>query len=195
MILLSTHDNTYEETAKEILQSRWSLHRKYRILDISHLSDEADREKFNYSIEILDVMNYYSKINDMFKKLGFKKEIDYSILLEAITYLLQDKPFSDEQLTRYFQLDLEVNHITGSMDMIVEYEDYMISYEAEFILLGLTCEKYLKAKEDLQNDVFDKYARNLFKMEKKIWSIDKFITEARKLLKTIKDNELKETDI
>lgn len=185
-MILSSKD-IYQNIAKEILASPHSLHRKYGILDISHLPGDTARAKFDYAIEILDMLYFYYEVNNVFKKLGFKKEIDPSILYETITHVFQDKPFSDEQLTRYFQLKREFKHITDSMGNILDYEDYMISWEVEFNLLGLTYDEYKRAEDDLQDSLFDNYATSSYKMEIDQWSIDEFIARAKELLNPIKD--------
>ena len=186
MLLPRNYNNGYKDIAKEILQKRW-IESKYLIVDWEHFNSNIDRSKFKYSLELLDLLGFFNRINEMYKGLSINKEIKVDILFEAIQHIQKEKPFSDAQLKRYYQLWQEFEEVMDSMHKLIDYDDYYVSYEISFILLGSTYENIYEASRDDDSfgNLHEAYGELASNTRFKKLEIDQFIKEAREVLEPI----------
>lgn len=183
--MIIINERNRPEAAKDVLSSRWG-NDKYTILDMKHVGYGADVIRFNLSIELLNLTYFFKRVERMFRGMGVERNIDISILYEAIDHVFKDKPFSNAQLIRYYELAIEFEKVVDSMTSLLKEDDHYVSYDIDFILLGATIEE-IEAAENCDKktiaDVHEKYGDNVWEMKKGEISVKELITISQKQIK------------
>lgn len=191
--------NDKKEAAKEILSSRFGT--SHVILDFEHIGIGEDGEKMKHSIDILNLIFFYCRVQKMYNSIGFKEDLDYSILYEVIDHVLMEKPFNDSQLIRYYELKNKFDSVINAMYSLISEDDYYLDYEVDFILLGLTTEELkvcIQSDPEFEPEFHDTFSRVLKKLDKEpnaelIIALKKLIKEAK--VKAANLNEIREKQI
>jgi len=162
---------------------------KYMVLNIENFNYRDDTIRFGHSVEILNLINTIHCVNDLNEKIGAKNKIDTKILYRCIEANLMDKPFTEEELTTYFNAMIELERFYTAVQKITSIDIY-IPYEAEFVLLGLTYEEYNELPERDKENLCEYYGNAYCDFRLENTSVNDFINKARKIIENCSNKKL-----
>lgn len=140
---------------------------------------------FDYTEEIRNCIYSLENTNIIAKSQNKYLDIDSGILYQAIQHLLDETPFSDNQLHIYFktQLSVEEFHRTLEDSIQISLEAYL-PYPVDFHLLGLGLTTYTGLATNSRIILHQQYEILFWELFQKELTVQEFIVSAKKLLKT-----------
>lgn len=159
----------------------------FLVLDTTSILYPDEQKSFSYSVEILNVIRINNIVNKMC--LGFKSsfKIDSSIYYKAIDNVLENKPFRDTDLEKYFLVAQAKEEFLSFSRSLADIEnDFYLPYEVDYILLGLEMIDYNKLSEADKGKLSDSYSDLQCSMSSKSIEIKDFIVQAKALIAEVK---------
>lgn len=184
MILSETQ---LKEISKEELNSY-----KYLIMNVEHLPYHEDKQIMKYAIEVLNYVNNINEINNFYERSNSDLRIQTNIFYKAIQSVLLQKPFTDAQLKQLYQETKKVEYFYETILKFMDIE-IRISFETEFILLGLNYENYESLNEIQRGQLHENYAEIFTDFAINKISIDEFLSMAKELIDKHKVNDMKKS--
>ena len=120
-------------------------HFNYMVLDVSHVVDSEMYDRFEYSLNITNARNAFEMINQLWKDLGVKRELDVSIFNPITDAIYSEEPFTDKQLKHYFSVMKEFEEtLTAFRSFNASLDNVFIQDRIEMVLMGVS----LKTQEN-----------------------------------------------
>lgn len=153
---------------------------KYTVLNVENLQHYEDRERFHHGIETLSYCHGAVWANQMYEKMEKKNKINTDILFKAVQSIMNDAPFSDDELQTYYEAVRDVEEFGSVLVKFYEFE-YFMPYETEFILLGVPLEKQLGISREKKDLILIEYSELYAEMYSNKLDVAKFINEAKRI--------------
>lgn len=158
----------------------------YLILNTQRLG-YYDLSALKYTISIINVCQTVSGGNAMFKNLEINKELNADIMFEAMKSIIENVPFNEDQLQRYFLFLREYEKFTRALSEVYrDIDDLYIDANIDFMVLGYDKSQinYIHDCDSEKAHVNDYYELQGEFDNGKI-TVSQFIKKARNILNTI----------
>lgn len=127
-------------------------HYKYMILDVAHMVDSEMFDRFESSLQILNVRNAFEMINQLWRDMEVIKELDVTILNPVIDAIYKQEPFNQEQLKQFFTTMKEFEKaLRAFRPFNAALDSVFINDEVEMFLLGISLDVQKANKEAIEN--------------------------------------------
>lgn len=170
---------------KENYHSITSNPYNFMVLDVKNLQYREDRERIEHGIGALSYCQSAIWVNQLYAKMGKKEKINIDILFQATQSTMTDKPFSDEELKIYYEAIRNLEEFSFYILKFHEFEPF-VTYETEFILLGVPLEEYLSVSKHKLDILMEEYGEIYSAMYSNKLDITKFIEEAKRIAHKLK---------
>lgn len=136
-------------------------HYRYMVLDVAHMVDSEMFDRFESSLQILNVRNAFEMINQLWRNMQVKKELDVTILNAVIDVIYNHEPFSQEQLKQFFTTMKEFEKaLRAFRPFNAALDSVFINDEVEMLLLGISLNVQKANKEIIEKHegISEKYS-------------------------------------
>lgn len=170
-----------EVTPKGFLEKRGVD--SFIVLNSTSVSYGKETELFGYSIEILNAIRVILKANKMCSDFKSDFRIDTDIYYKAMNAVLNNIPFSDSELESYIESEQKKeDFLTFSRGLADIEEEFYLTYQIDFILLGLNIDTYNNLDESQKDALHESYGDIAYEVRFKKMEIKEFISKAKELL-------------
>jgi len=169
-------DNQLKQLSKEEINSY-----KYLVMDVEHLNYHEDKQIMKHAIELLNYVNSLNYINNFYEKSNSDIRIQTNIFYKAIESVLLQKAFNDAELRQLYQETNKVEYFHETMVKLMDIE-IQISFETNFILLGLNYDNYINLSDNHKEQLYENYTDIFTDFTVNKISIDEFLTMAKELV-------------
>tara|TARA_R110002072_G_scaffold72354_2_gene173016 strand:- start:3141 stop:3734 length:594 start_codon:yes stop_codon:yes gene_type:complete len=136
------------QKAKELFQvEREQVINEVKTINPKDVTIDHD-QILNQCKKALESIHSIKLLNKGNKKLGLDFHINTDIFFTAINHCLSVKPFEENQMEAYYAEALKLENYVDTFGDIVDFDMFSISYELEFILLGVDFKKYSGLSEN-----------------------------------------------
>ena len=174
----------------EDLKSSYS---RYILLDAEKFRYYNDEVKFKKAIEVLSLIDTVHRANDFYKDANSEVRIPINIFYKCIDTGFNNKPFTTEELTEYYNATVLIEGFYFSMLKFKELED-CTPYELEFVLLGLSYDEQDNFTEDQKEVLHDTYGNLFCDVRMKTIDIKTFIEKIKDLIKLVKAEKFEDAN-
>ena len=164
----------------------------YMILSMKDIVDSDTFSSFEYGLNILYARNVFEMVNQLWRNMGVKRELDVSIFNEVTDAIYSQKPFSEKQIKEYFTVMKEFEGVVKAFRSFNgELETVCIDSDIELMLLGWSFDWQKQTVNsdklhscdglvDQYSDIKWKYFEGEIDLKKFLSQVDKLFNEAKK---------------
>lgn len=158
----------------------------FLVLDLKHFHYFNDVERFEFAIEVLNVVNSVSWINKVCQDLNSDYCIDSAVFYEVMDCLFTEKPLNSSRLFTYFRIQQEIENLSTIFKKVAETDrNFQLPIEVDFMILGVDLERYHDLHDDLKSELHEDYTMLFSKMKSGEIEIDQFVFKTKNLLSVV----------
>ena len=178
----------------EILRSSSKLladnYLKYMVLDVAHMVDSEMFDRFEHSLQILNVRNAFEMINQLWRNMEVKKELDTSILNPVIDAVYKQEPFNPEQFKQFFTTMKEFEKaLRAFRPFNPALDSVFIDDEVEMFLLGVSLDVQKANKKEIEKHegISEKYNKAKYFFYEDKTNYKTFISTVKDIFKDLEE--------
>ncbi|MDR6969299.1 putative lipoic acid-binding regulatory protein [Flavobacterium arsenatis] len=153
---------------------------------VATLHPTAESGIFGYTVEVLHSIHSLHRTNAIARQLNSNFSLQADILYEAIQHLLDAKPFSNQQLVRYFTIQQTMEEFHRTLEDSVQASlEVHLPYAVDFMLLGGSTTTYASLSVQSRVNLHQQYETLYWELIQKDRTVEQFISVAQKILTDI----------